>query len=187
MTQRNQRNVLLFLAGIILAVLSILAFFYRGIKLKNRQLATQNIQINTQKDQLQNLNTVKDRLFGIISHDLRSPLSALKTYHIMSENDTMAIDKKEKYKTKTWQAINSMTDMLDNLLIWANAQIKGGSPDIKSFSLRESVGDTISEVKAQADKKSIVIINKVDIDQINTDNSIISIAVRESTDQCYKI
>lgn len=178
LTQRNQRNVLLFLAGIILAVLSILAFFYRGIKLKNSQLATQNIQINTQKDQLQNLNTVKDRLFGIISHDLRSPLSALKTYHIMSENDTMAIDKKEKYKTKTWQAINSMTDMLDNLLIWANAQIKGGSPDIKSFSLRESVGDTISEVKAQADKKSIVIINKVDIDQINTDNSIISISVR---------
>ena len=43
LTQRNQRNVLLFLAGIILAVLSILAFFYRGIKLKNRQLATQDV------------------------------------------------------------------------------------------------------------------------------------------------
>ena len=153
-------------------------YHYRRIKHKNSQLANQNIQINTQKDELQNLNTVKDRLFSIISHDLRSPLSALKTYHIMSENDTMAIDKKEKYKTKTWQAINSMTDMLDNLLIWANAQIKGGSADIKSFSLRESVGDTISEVKAQSDKKNISIINKVDIDQVNTDNSIISIAVR---------
>jgi len=78
-----------------------------------------------QAEDLQKENVLKDRLFSIIGHDLRSPLSAIK----------MQLDfilrgiidpKDESFIKKTVHSLNATTDeafnLLDNLLGWAKSE-----------------------------------------------------------------
>ena len=114
---KNQRNIFIAIAISTLLLAIILGLFYRRIQKKN-------IQISQQKEELQQLNQVKDRLFGVLSHDLRNPLVTLKTYFLMLSNSNISAEKKEKYTTQTLKSVNYTSDLLDNLLAWANSQFK---------------------------------------------------------------
>ena len=68
----TQRNVLLY-SSIILLILILIGTYLYAQKIKNEKI------ILLQKNKLNELNTTKDQLFSIVSHDLRSSVNALKT------------------------------------------------------------------------------------------------------------
>ncbi len=176
--QKNQRNIFILIAigaGILLTGLS---FFYTKIKKQNALLHQQNEQINKQKNELQTLNHVKDRLFSIISHDLRNPLVTLKSYLSLSDNSTLTEEKKEVFKKQTQQAVSQTSSMLDNLLIWANMQIKNTKPAIKNIELEDCIDDAIGATKAQATQKNISFIKNIDAANVAADFNILEIALR---------
>lgn len=82
-------------------------------------------KLSKQAAELQKENVLKDRLFSIIGHDLRSPLSAIKMQldfilrGIINPTDTDFI-------SKTVHNLNATTDeafsLLDNLLGWAKSE-----------------------------------------------------------------
>jgi signal transduction histidine kinase len=175
---KNQRNLFILLSGGMVLLLGGLGFFYSRIKNKNTQLAEQNIQINKQKDELQKLNGVKDRLFSIISHDLRNPLVTLRSYLSLSDNANISDDKKRAFKKQTTQAVSQTTDMLDNLLIWANMQIKNTNASIVSVDLQEVILDAVDNVNAQAQQKNIAIHRNIEVSSALGDKNILNIALR---------
>jgi signal transduction histidine kinase len=175
---KNQRNLFISLAGGMLLLLGGLGFFYKRIKNKNVQLAEQNIQINKQKDELQTLNGVKDRLFSMISHDLRNPLVTLRSYLILSDNANITEEKRQTFKKQTSQAVSQTTDMLDNLLVWANMQIKNTNANITPTDIEEVVLDAIDNVYAQAQQKNISIHKNIQVASALGDKNILNIALR---------
>ncbi len=175
---KTQRNLFISLAAGMLLLLGGLSFFYKRIKNKNVQLAEQNIQINKQKEELQTLNGVKDRLFSIISHDLRNPLVTLRSYISLSDNANISDDKKIAFKKQTSQAVSQTTDMLDNLLVWANMQIKNTNASITPVDIEEVVLDAIDNVNAQAQQKNISIHKNIQVASALADKSILNIALR---------
>jgi signal transduction histidine kinase len=175
---KNQRNLFILLSGGMVLLLGGLGFFYSRIKNKNTLLAQQNIQINKQKDELQTLNGVKDRLFSIISHDLRNPLVTLRSYLSLSDNENISNDKKIAFKKQTSQAVSQTTDMLDNLLVWANMQIKNTSANITPVDLEEVVLDAMDNVQAQAQQKNISIHKNIEVSSALGDKNILNIALR---------
>src|SRR4029078_10509634 len=104
-------------------------------------LNKQNEQIRRQKDDLQSLNEVKDRLFSVIGHDLRNPLVTLKTYLSLPHDGSIPEEKISRYKMQTQQAVNQTADMLDNLLEWANTQIKNTKPVMTVINLEDCIDD----------------------------------------------
>jgi two-component system, sensor histidine kinase and response regulator len=175
---KNQRNLFISLASGMLLLLGGLGFFYGRIKNKNTQLAAQNIQINKQKNELQTLNGVKDRLFSIISHDLRNPLVTLRSYLSLSDNANIPEEKKQVFKKQTTQAVAQTTDMLDNLLVWANMQIKNTNANITPLDVEEVILDAIDNVQAQAQQKNIVIHKNIEVSSALGDKNILNIALR---------
>jgi signal transduction histidine kinase len=176
--QKGQRNIFIIITIAIFAVLAILAFFYRRIRNKNKLLKQKNIQISEQKNELQTLNHVKDRLFSIISHDLRNPLITLKSYLMLSENDAISAEKKYLFKVQTMNAVSQTSDMLDNLLAWANVQIKNTRVSIVPLNIEDLFTDCLSNVKAQAFQKKIQIEQDINIEIVPGDYDILSIALR---------
>jgi signal transduction histidine kinase len=176
--QKNQRNIFIVLAIGALLLLTALAFFYRRIKQTNALLQQKNIQINLQKEELQNLNQVKDRLFSIISHDLRNPLVTLRTYLTMFDNPSLSEEKKERFKTQTQQAVIQTSDMLDNLLVWANMQIKNTQPAITTVQLEDCIDDAITAAKAQASQKNISLHKDITASSAAAEHNILEIALR---------
>ena len=50
------------------------------LKLQNKELALTNSLLKESEDELFRSNSIKDRMFSIISHDLRAPLATLKNF-----------------------------------------------------------------------------------------------------------
>ncbi len=176
--QKSERNVFIIIALAAALLLSTLAIFYSRIRKKNKLLEEKNIQINQQKDELQTLNNVKDRLFSIISHDLRNPLVTLRTYLSLADNAALPAEKKQQFKAQTMQAVLQTSDMLDNLLAWANLQIKNTKANITPVNVNDAVQDAINIVQAQAQQKNIAIQKDIQAAVVLADEHILAIALR---------
>ncbi len=176
--QKSQRNIFVIIAAATALLLLTLLFFYRRIKRNNLLLQEKNKQINQQKDELETLNQLKDRLFSIISHDLRNPLVTLRTYLSLADDVTLTQAKKELFKRSTMQAVTQTCEMLDNLLLWANLQIKNTNLSITVINVNDCVMDAVNTIQAQAIQKKIDIETTVAAEVALGDQTIVTIALR---------
>ncbi|SNR17283.1 sensor histidine kinase [Tenacibaculum jejuense] len=125
-----ERNNLFFTSGILFILLLTSAYFYRE-KVKTNKV------ISSQKETLNELNITKDKLFSIVSHDLRSSVNALKTSNrVLLENlQSKNINVLEDLLQKNSGIVNGAYGLLDNLLNWALLQTDGGYFHIESHRL----------------------------------------------------
>lgn len=125
-----ERDGLLYSALTLLILLGITFYFYKEKKKNNRIIIAQ-------KEGLDELNATKDKLFSIVSHDLRSSVNALKT------SNTKLLDNLEQKKLEALGGllqnnsaiVNGAYNLLDNLLHWALLQTKQSYFEITSIRL----------------------------------------------------
>jgi len=111
--------------GFIIASVLLFILFGTGVYFYRQKIRNNKI-ILAQKNELDELNATKDKLFSIVSHDLRSSVNALKT-----SNGKLMENLKNKNFTEldvllhTNSTIaNGAYNLLDNLLNWALLQTK---------------------------------------------------------------
>ncbi|MCF8266967.1 MAG: hybrid sensor histidine kinase/response regulator [Ignavibacteriales bacterium] len=70
-------------------------------------------------------NNRKDKLFSIISHDIRSPLSAIHGYADLIVEDINKIDQESllKFSTNILNISKELVELMDNLLAWSRLQL----------------------------------------------------------------
>jgi signal transduction histidine kinase len=124
-----------------------LAYFYKFdfLKLKENidKLNAQNLIIESQSGELKALNSTKDRLFSIIAHDLRSPLSSLKGVMQLLDNEFISKEEFKKLSKRLQQNVDSVHGMLENLLLWSLSQMEGIKPNVKPFDLNFIIEETV--------------------------------------------
>ncbi len=183
---KSERNIFIILSATALAILLTLGYFYTKIKKTNKLLNEQNILISEQKNELITLNRVKDRLFSIISHDLRQPLQTLKSFLLLSDNPNVAEEKKKEFKILTFNAVLNTSDMLDNLLAWANIQLKNSTPPITAISVEDSIWDVSESVKPQTIQKGITLTQNIQAITAKGNYDILQIAIRNIVTNAIK-
>jgi len=174
-----ERNISFVVIAAVLLVLILLLFFYEKMKRSSKKIEEQKIE-------LENLNAVKDRLFSVISHDLRNPMVALNTYLSLADNPSISSEKKLRYKNQTQQAINQTSSLLDNLLAWANLQVRKTAPAISFVNLNECIDDALNAVQAQAEQKEIRFVKNIDLAAASGDVHILEIALRNLISNAVK-
>ncbi len=184
--QKSQRNIFIIIAIAAGVLLGTLGVFYRRIKQNNVLLQDKNTQISKQKEELQTLNHVKDRLFSIISHDLRNPLTTLKSYLTLANDPGLPASQKEDFKKQTMLSVSQTSDMLDNLLTWANMQLKNTKPVITQVSTEDCIDDAISAAAAQAAQKNIKVSKKIDAPSAYAEYHILEIALHNIISNAVK-
>ena len=116
-TRSRERNTLL-IAAIAFLIFSGFVYYAYRVKVNTSRI------IMKQKEELGLLNTMKDRLFSIVAHDLRSPVHAIKT-SIEGIRAALSGHKTEEAKTLTDRVARTATNtwnLLDNMLHWALSQ-----------------------------------------------------------------
>lgn len=166
-----QRKIWGGIAIFLLILFGVLGYFYRKIQTKSQQ-------ISQQKEELQQLNHVKDRLFAVLSHDLRNPLATLKAYFSMLYLPTLSAEKREKYSQQTLQAVNSTSELMDNLLLWTNSQLKSREVNLTHVSLQETIENVVELVKPQAEQKHIEVVKKLEVLTAVSNQNILEIILR---------
>ena len=119
------------------------------------KLKEKNEIIESQTEELKTLNSTKNRLFSIIAHDLREPLTSLK--YVMQLLDTEYISKEEfkELSKRLQQNMDNVHGMLENLLLWSLSQMDGIKPNIKAFDLNFVVDETVMLFKEVFTQKHI--------------------------------
>jgi signal transduction histidine kinase len=91
-----------------------------------------------------------------------------------------------QFKLQTMNAVINTGDMLDNLLAWANVQIKNTQAAITVINLEDCVWDTVHHTEAQASQKGIGIHQQIEAHTALGDYDIVSIALRNLVTNAIK-
>lgn len=125
----KRQQLLSYLLGAILILLIIIfwAYYkYQQQKTRSHQLLEQkHSEIEVQALELEQLNSLKDKLFSIIAHDLRSPIASLQQVLDMIYQDYLSEEEKKQLLENLNKEVGQTSLFLDNLLQWAKSQIKG--------------------------------------------------------------
>jgi signal transduction histidine kinase len=130
-------------------------FDFQKLKEINDKVNDQKLIIESQTEQLKALNSTKDRLFSIIAHDLRGPLSSLKGVMQLLDNEFISKEEFKQLSNRLQQNVDNVHGMLENLLLWSLSQMDGIKPNIKAFDLNFVVDETVMLFKEVFTQKHI--------------------------------
>ncbi len=138
----------------ILGLVAILAF----VLWKQYQLKLRTSQLLASKNkELETLNATKDKLFAIIAHDLKNPLSAFRTITSSLSENLMEISKEEiEYFLKSLESsANQLYGLLQNLLSWSISQINQLPYQPENLKIPQVVEANFALLSANANEKNI--------------------------------
>ena len=137
----------------------------------------QEVQKRTEK--LSAANYLKDKLFSIISHDLRSPMNSLNSIVNLFTVSHIETHEIKALLPSLKQALQNCTQLLENLLAWSTMQMKGIKLKPEKSHIYQLVEDGISLYRNLALNKEIQLINKVSpVMTINADTNMVRLVLR---------
>jgi len=124
------------------------------LKRRNEEIENQNNRIALQNKQLSDTISLKNRIFSLVAHDLRSPVvNILYMLNLLKE---------EEYKTKYDEFANSsisyaqmVINLLENMLVWGRGQEDKIKYSPERLDLADIVLTNLSIFKESADNKEI--------------------------------
>ncbi len=129
------------------------ATLYQNLRKTTQQLAEANIK-------LQQLDKLKDEFVSIASHELRTPMTAIRSYVWMALNrsDMQLTEKMEKYLSRTLLSTERLINLVNDML--NVSRIEAGSIEISpsQFDIIELAKEVADEVMPKAAEKGIKLI-----------------------------
>ncbi len=135
-----------------------------ALKKADLQIKQQKYELESQRDQLKNLNASKDRLFSIIAHDLKNPFQSIIGFSELLKNDFSSLNTEqvEEYLECIHTSSTTAYELLYNLLEWARSQTRSIKIQARPIGVRELCDDILNLFSGQAKNKEIFLRNKVD-------------------------
>jgi two-component system sensor histidine kinase/response regulator len=143
---------------------------------KNWQLRRSNLKILRQKaeisgkaalleeqtSQLTELNSIKNKLFSIIAHDLKAPLYALRNlFHNVQVYDLPGDDIK-LLVPEVVRELTYTTGLMENLLQWARSQMQAETVKPQLLDIAGVTKEVLQLLRLQAEAKHIDIDSKIE-------------------------
>ncbi|MBN8577555.1 MAG: tetratricopeptide repeat protein [Cytophagales bacterium] len=150
-SRQRQLGLVVFL----LLLLVVVGILYNRYQLKQRTTRA----LDEKNAELQRLNSFKDKMFAVISHDLRNPVDAFSTL-MESLTQNLQHASQEELKEFLESMLHSARDLkglLTNLLEWSLVQIGKLPFHPKPFSLAQAVQESIAHVQAMAEINNIAL------------------------------
>ena len=115
-------------------------------------------------DNLSELNTSKDKLFSLISHDLRSPFNSLLGFSeiLTGEYDSLTDDEIREYLNVIYEASQNLYGMTNNLLQYSRFQMGRIEFRAEKLDVEKVINNSIKLLKGNIVKKEINIFKDVE-------------------------
>ncbi|GCC52499.1 hypothetical protein SanaruYs_27360 [Chryseotalea sanaruensis] len=148
--------------------------YKRSKELENERLENE-VQIRTEEiqqksERLEEVNRVKDKLFSVVSHDIKGPLGSLQLALALVKSGTVSQEEFKKISASLEVRFNETTEFVENLLQWATLQLKGNVFDPKPVDLSAIARETIRLLEPELAMKQIQLIMELQsLLQVHTD------------------
>jgi len=157
--EKQRARIWLIAMVLVSAFLGIIAFLIlRSNRKKNRYnalLKERNDVIAHQNEALTSLNGVKDKLFSIISHDLRGPIATLKGSMGLIQSGALNEEQRSFIFDSIGKELDYTLELIETLLHWAKSQMTGISLKKNPTSTNDVVTPAVQVLQAVAKRKNI--------------------------------
>jgi len=130
----------------------------------NYELLSTNSVLQRKEEHIQKMNTIKDKFFAILSHDLRGPLTTTKGFlSILADHpDSMPEELKKETINKLKKSIDLQLDLLSNLLDWSSAKADEIKFAPENISIGVMVDKNFELIAEKANAKNLMLINAME-------------------------
>lgn len=136
-----QRNLGILAAIGILLVLVVVAGYSRKTKRLNKSLEASN--------------SIKDKLFSIIGHDLRNPIGGITQLIGLIRDGDLDEEEQKTMLAEMQKQGDATLDILNALLKWGESQLKGVSIEPSFFKPKDYISKNIEALRRQAAEKGV--------------------------------
>ncbi len=179
---RNQQDIIiaLIIAMILFLVLIYVVYLGRRQKIRaNKVLVDKNLMIEKQSEQLQQLNDFKNKVFAIVSHDMRSPMQSLFGVVDLISRDLITEAEIKALLPDIKSKMHNMKSLVENLLQWARSSMDGETIMKSDFKVNEVLNEVLESSRHLYSEKGIQIVDHLAPDAvINSDRRLLSIVIR---------
>ncbi len=143
--------------------------------------------LKAKAEDLEIINQTKNKMFSIVSHDLKAPIASIQSY--LEVLSVMDIDHQDRRKIKSdLMLMTQNTDMmLSNLLMWSKSQMEGIVMDKKLYNLAETIRPVLEMFQPIATRKDVVLTCIIDPDlQILADKNMLQLVIRNILSNAIK-
>ncbi len=203
--QNKNQQIYLYLIGLTLIMLIVLLIiitqrFYekktwlRKLKIQHTQIneinimllestvqsATQATMIEEKNKALQASNLSKDKIFALVSHDLRNPLGSLIGIIELLKSNDLSIEELQEIVPTIEANLSTAFNLSEEVLYWASVQMKGGRINATHFNPIDIIQATINSFEASAYKKSVklVIGQLSSAEMVHADENMVKAVIR---------
>jgi two-component system sensor histidine kinase/response regulator len=153
----------------------------------NIEIYEQSRRLQEQTKELNSANAFKDKLFSIISHDLKAPLYGLcNLFDTMQKQNTPAREIKKlipDIKNDLYYA----RGLMENLLQWAKSQMQSDMVRPQEMDIKKNVDDVLHILHLQAQSKEVIVENRInDTIHVWADQDMINLVLRNLISNAIK-
>ncbi len=169
---RSMAAYLVYLVLIILLIVAIIKLREQNLVREKRlleekisertvEIASKNRSLEQQKDELNELNAMKDTFFSILAHDLKNPFSSLYALSELVVDNYEQMEEEERLTSmrKIKQSSEHIYNLLENLLTWSRTQRGDIAYAPESFKLTTLVEINMNLHRVPAEKKGIQLLS----------------------------
>ncbi|HEU4469768.1 MAG TPA: HAMP domain-containing sensor histidine kinase [Flavisolibacter sp.] len=134
----------------------------RALHQTNLEIEQQRVVITEKAEQLTELNALKNKLFSVISHDLKGPLYAQRNLFKSMHQFNVPAEEVKQMLPDILNDMNYTINLMDNLLQWAKCQMQSDQLKLQPVNLTELIDNVTKLLRLQADAKKIYLDQKLD-------------------------
>ncbi len=128
---------------------------YEKISEQSRDLLVQKEQIESNNQELLELNKEKNHLIGIVAHDLRNPLTSALTIGGLLKTGEQLTEEQREYTDHMLNAMERMNDMVNRILDIKAIESKSIEMDLESTNLLEVMNEVQENFKDALKNKQL--------------------------------
>jgi signal transduction histidine kinase/tetratricopeptide (TPR) repeat protein len=177
--------ILIFLLIAVTACLIALYLKYKKAKEKledlnesNHTISLENKSLLEETQNLENVINVKDKLFSIISHDLKDSLSSITGFINLLKDGSLTKEEFNSLIPELSENANNASLLLFNLLNWSKSQMQSLEPKPTLFDVQEVFGEKVQLIDQRMEKKGITLMNNSLRDFAYADRSMFEIVIQ---------
>ena len=189
------RQVIFTSLTIVMLLVFVIFVMYQNItKRKNAEAALANLnklleeKVKKRTKKLKHLNYQKDRLFSVISHDLRSPFTSLLGFSAeLTENiDDMTKEEIQEAGSIILTSSKNLLNLLENLLRWSKLQLGHKDYYPVKINLVEEIDLILAHFKNNLQQKEITVRKKFLADTVFADKFMFQSIIRNLLSNAIK-
>ena len=177
---QRQRIIITGSIIIIFLILSILLIQRNKAKERiqaNQLLIKKNQIIEEKARKLDEANSIKNRLFSIIAHDLRNPLSSLQGVIQLIEINATSKEELDEILPQLTNKFENTSILLGNLLEWSISQMEGYKVVVENFDISKLINDRFEILQTRTTNKELAVSLPSDPVFVSADKNMIGIVI----------